>query len=200
MASRKVIIKYVGPIVVYKIIDLHNYLLMTLHRRILWGLFGHERLKPTILRTSEGNVNDLQGSQCTWKNDNSFSSHGKIMEFYNFAKYHGKLGKTLEKGTVCDICTCDFCLLYRALPIQMYFWEKFWDIWASVVFSDGRVHGASWAGMLLDYKKGDRASANSCPQVASSEVCPHCISQPVLPAWGRLRLGGETRVSHLVRV
>ena len=54
----------------------------------------------------------------------------------------------------------------------------------SVVFLDGRVHGASWAGMLLDYKKGDRASANSCPQVASSEACPHCISQPVHPAWG----------------
>ena len=28
--SRKVMIKYVGPIAIYKIIDLHNYLLMTL--------------------------------------------------------------------------------------------------------------------------------------------------------------------------
>ena len=27
--SRKVMIKYVGPVVIYKIIDLHNYLLMT---------------------------------------------------------------------------------------------------------------------------------------------------------------------------
>ena len=34
-ASRKVAIKYVGPLVVYKIIDLHNYLLMTLDRKIL---------------------------------------------------------------------------------------------------------------------------------------------------------------------
>ena len=59
MASRKIMIKYVGPIVVYKIIDPHNYLLMTLDGRILWGLFEHERLKPTILRTSEGNVNNL---------------------------------------------------------------------------------------------------------------------------------------------
>ena len=58
-ASRKIMIKYVGPIVVYKIIDLHNYLLMTLDGKILQGLFEHERLKPTILRTSEGNVNDL---------------------------------------------------------------------------------------------------------------------------------------------
>ena len=34
-ASRKVMIKYVGPIVVYKIIYLHNYLLLTLDRKIL---------------------------------------------------------------------------------------------------------------------------------------------------------------------
>ena len=59
MASRKVMIKYVGPIVVYKIIDPHNYLLMTLDGRILWGLFECKRLKPTLLRTSEGNVNNL---------------------------------------------------------------------------------------------------------------------------------------------
>ena len=52
-------IKYVGSVVVYKIIDPHNYLLMTLDGRMLWGLFEHERLKPTILRTSEGNVNNL---------------------------------------------------------------------------------------------------------------------------------------------
>ena len=52
-------IKYVGPIVIYKIIDLHNYLLMTLDGKILQGLFKHERLKPAILRTSEENVNNL---------------------------------------------------------------------------------------------------------------------------------------------
>ena len=111
-----------------------------------------------------------------------------------------KWGKPWKKGLSVIFAHVIFFLLYRALPIQMYFWEKFWDIWVSVVFSDGRVHGASWAGMLLDYKKGDRPSANSCPQVACSEACPHCISQPVHPAWGRLRVGGETRVSHLVRV
>ena len=58
-ASRKVMIKYVGPVVVYKIINLHNYLLMTFDRKILHGLFEHERLKPAILRTSEGNLNNL---------------------------------------------------------------------------------------------------------------------------------------------
>ena len=59
MASTKILVKYVGPIIVYKIIDLHNYLLMILDGRIVWGLFEHERLKPAILRTSEGNVNNL---------------------------------------------------------------------------------------------------------------------------------------------
>ena len=52
-------IKYIGPIVVYKIIDLHNYLLMTLDGKILQGLFKHERLKPATLRTSEEIVNNL---------------------------------------------------------------------------------------------------------------------------------------------
>ena len=58
-ASRKIMVKYVGPIVIYKIVDLHNYLLMTLDGKILRGLFEHERLKPAILRTSEGNVSNL---------------------------------------------------------------------------------------------------------------------------------------------
>ena len=133
------------------------------------------------------NSSEMQGSQHTWKtwkNDDSFSSHGKIMEFYNFAKYHGKMKKTLEKGTVCDFCTCDFFFCCIGLcPFKCTFGKNFGTFGFCGV-SDGRVHGASWAGMLLDYKKGDRASANSCPQVASSEACPHCISQPVHPAWG----------------
>ena len=58
-ASWKVTIKYVGPVVIYKIIDPHNYLLMTLDGRILRGLFGHERLKPTNIRMSQGNVQNL---------------------------------------------------------------------------------------------------------------------------------------------
>ena len=55
-ASQKVTIKYVGPVVIYKIIDPHNYSLMTLDARILRGLFEHERLKPANIRTSHGNV------------------------------------------------------------------------------------------------------------------------------------------------
>ena len=44
MASRKIMIKYVGPVVIYKIIDPYNYLLMTLDGKILQALFEHERL------------------------------------------------------------------------------------------------------------------------------------------------------------
>ena len=58
-ASQKVTIKYVGPVVIYKIIDPHNYLLMTLDGRILRGLFEHERLKPANKRTSQGNIQIL---------------------------------------------------------------------------------------------------------------------------------------------
>ena len=58
-ASCKIAIKYVGPIVVYKIIDPHNYLLMTLDRKILRGLFKHRILKPTTIRTNQGNIQNL---------------------------------------------------------------------------------------------------------------------------------------------
>ena len=58
-ALHKVAIKYVGPVVIYKIIDPHNYLLMTLDGKILRGLFEHKRLKPMNIRTSQGNVQNL---------------------------------------------------------------------------------------------------------------------------------------------
>ena len=34
-ASRKIMVKYVGPLAVYKIIDLYNYLLMILDGKLL---------------------------------------------------------------------------------------------------------------------------------------------------------------------
>ena len=58
-ASSKVTIKYVGLVVIYKIIDPCNYLLMTLDGKILRGLFEHERLKPPNIRTSQGNIQNL---------------------------------------------------------------------------------------------------------------------------------------------
>ena len=57
--SWKIAVKYIGPVVVYKIVDPHNYLLMTLDGIILKGIFEHERLKPIIIRTYHGNVQNL---------------------------------------------------------------------------------------------------------------------------------------------
>ena len=51
MSSRKVAIKYVGPLVIYKIIDPHNYLLMTIDGKLLQGFFDHERLKFAVIKT-----------------------------------------------------------------------------------------------------------------------------------------------------
>ena len=50
-SSRKVAIQYVGPLVTYKIVDSHNYLLMTIDCKLLRGLFEHERLKPAVIKT-----------------------------------------------------------------------------------------------------------------------------------------------------
>ena len=57
--SWKIAVKYVGPVVIYKIVDPHNYLLRTLDGIILKGIFEHKRLKPAIIRTSHGNVQNL---------------------------------------------------------------------------------------------------------------------------------------------
>ena len=58
-ALRKVSIKYVGSLAVCKIVDPHNYLLITLDGKLLRGLFKHERLKPPVIRTNQGNVTNL---------------------------------------------------------------------------------------------------------------------------------------------
>ena len=52
-------IKYVGSVVIYKIIDPHNNLLMALDGKILRGLFEHERLNTANIRTSQGNAQNL---------------------------------------------------------------------------------------------------------------------------------------------
>ena len=62
-ASRKVSINNIGPLAVYKIVDPHNYLLMTLDGKLLRGLFEHERLKPAVIRTNQGNVTNLSKLQ-----------------------------------------------------------------------------------------------------------------------------------------
>ena len=55
--SRKISVKYVGPLVIYRIVDPHNYLLMTIDGQLKRGLLEHERLKPAMIRTNKGNVN-----------------------------------------------------------------------------------------------------------------------------------------------
>ena len=57
--SRKISVKYIGPMVIYKKIDTHNYLLMTLDGIMLRRIFEHERLKATIIRTSWANIQNL---------------------------------------------------------------------------------------------------------------------------------------------
>ena len=58
-SSSKGAITYLVPLVVFKIIDHHNYLLMMLDGKILRGLFEHERLKPATIRTRQGNACNL---------------------------------------------------------------------------------------------------------------------------------------------
>ena len=48
-SSRKFGVNYVGPLVIYKIVDPHNYLLMTIEGQLMRGLFEHKRLKPATL-------------------------------------------------------------------------------------------------------------------------------------------------------
>ena len=58
-ASRKIKIKYVGPLTVYKIVDPHNYLLITLDDKLLRRLSEYKQLKPAVIRTNYGNVTNL---------------------------------------------------------------------------------------------------------------------------------------------
>ena len=48
---RKVSVKYIGPLVIYNIVDPHNYLLMTIDGQLMGGLFECERLKPAVIKT-----------------------------------------------------------------------------------------------------------------------------------------------------
>ena len=45
--------------VIYRIVDPHNYLLMTIDGQLMRGLFEHEKFKPAEIRTDKGNVNTL---------------------------------------------------------------------------------------------------------------------------------------------
>ena len=56
---RKFGVIYVGPLAIYKIVDLHNYLLMDIEGQVMRGMFKHERLKPAILHMHNRNVRTL---------------------------------------------------------------------------------------------------------------------------------------------
>ena len=58
-SSRIVAINYVGPLVVYKIVDPHYDMLMTIDGKLLRGLFEQEKLKPAMIRMDKGNINAL---------------------------------------------------------------------------------------------------------------------------------------------
>ena len=79
-ASWKIAIKYVGPVVVYKIIDPHNYLLMMLDGKILRGIFEHKRLKPTVIRTNQGNVQNLADLRQVMNTDLKFNQYASYLQ------------------------------------------------------------------------------------------------------------------------
>ena len=73
--------------VFYKIIDPHNYLLMTLDGVMLRGIFEHERLKPAIIRTNHGNVQNLAELKQIMNTE---------LKLDQYSSYFNKLDKILE--------------------------------------------------------------------------------------------------------
>ena len=87
--SQKTAVKYVGPVVIYKIVDPHNYLLMTLDGIMLKGIFEHKRLKPAIIRTSHGNVQNLAELRQVMNTDLKLEQYSscKVRFLHNRKKY-----------------------------------------------------------------------------------------------------------------
>ena len=85
--SQKIALKYVGPVVIYKIIDPHNYLLMTLDGVMLRGILEHERLKPAITRTNQGNVQNLAELKQLMNTE---------LKLDQYSSYFNKMGKILK--------------------------------------------------------------------------------------------------------
>ena len=79
--------KYVGPVVIYKIIDPHNYLLMTLDGVMLRGIFEHKRLKPAIIWTNQSNVQNLAELKQIMNTE---------LKLDQYSSYFNKMDKILE--------------------------------------------------------------------------------------------------------
>ena len=58
-SSRKVSVKYVGPVLVYMIIDPKSFLLCILDGKLLLGPVEHGLLKAVIITTTQGNITHL---------------------------------------------------------------------------------------------------------------------------------------------
>ena len=84
--SQNIAVKNVGPVVIYKIIDPHNYLLMTLDGVMLRGIFEHERLKPTFIRTNQGNVQNVTELK---------QIRNKELKLDQYSSYFNKMDKIL---------------------------------------------------------------------------------------------------------
>ena len=79
--------KYVGPVVIYKLVDPHNYLLMTLDGVLLRRIFEHEKLKPAVIRTNQGNVQNLAELKQTMNTE---------LKLDQYSSYFNKMGKILQ--------------------------------------------------------------------------------------------------------
>ena len=84
--SRNIAVKYIGSVVIYKIKDPHNYLLMTLDRVMLRGIFEHERLKTVIIRTNQGNIQNLAELKQIMNME---------LKLEQYSSYFNKMGKIL---------------------------------------------------------------------------------------------------------
>ena len=73
--SWKIAIKYVGPVMVYKIVDPHNYLLMMLDGKIIREIFEHKRLKLITIKTNQGNVQNLADLRQIMNTDLKFNQY-----------------------------------------------------------------------------------------------------------------------------
>ena len=85
--SQKIAEKYVGPVVIYKTVDPHNYLLMTLDRVMLRGIFEHDRLKPAFIRTNQGNIQNLAELKQIMKTQ---------LKLGQYSSYLNKMGKIIQ--------------------------------------------------------------------------------------------------------
>ena len=59
---------------IYKIVDPHNYLLMTIEGQLMRRLFEHKRLKPATIPMDRGNVKTLLELKKSYESGNNNQS------------------------------------------------------------------------------------------------------------------------------